>query len=536
MPVDIRDGMGIVQQGFQQGQQARLGRLLGSAYNAPQGQQQALLSQAAMIDPGAAMAYEKASGANQDDMNTRLAKRVKYLAGIPEGPMREAAYQQMLPGLQAMAPGQWPTSASDPQVKGVLDAWVQAYGSDDSSLTGSMREREALLADLASSDKQRARSAAIALGMEPREVGASSSVQWQIGGDGRKRPYVWNPNTRSLMELTDQQAWELVGTAPPDSQQSQQGSQQQPQPTMGAMALGALFENQAGGQVTSVYRDKEKNAAVGGVPDSQHMTGAALDVVLPPETKAQAIAFAETQGFVAIDEGDHVHFQKAKGQIGGETGGNAPFASQPHSPSGGPSKAIGRPLEEQAAMTTAAQEVARLGLAPKFAEIEVKKAREIELAKSEVGTAADRAAMAAKNAKALAVYKAGMAGLADGLDATETGYFVGRIPAFTAGQQKAEGAISAMAPVMKQMFRDAGEGIFTDRDQQLLLDMLPSRTDLKEARDWKLANINRIVEAKLSNPSLSVEELMGGIRQPAQSDDGDLEARLNKYRKKSGGG
>ena len=60
---------------------------------------------------------------------------------------------------------------------------------------------------------------------------------------------------------------------------------------------------------------------------------------------------------------------------------------------------------------------------------------------------------------------------------------------------------AAMAPVLKQLFRVSGEGVFTDRDQALLLDMVPKRTDLPAAREAKIANIDAIVRAKLGMPS-----------------------------------
>jgi hypothetical protein len=84
------------------------------------------------------------------------------------------------------------------------------------------------------------------------------------------------------------------------------------------------------------------------------------------------------------------------------------------------------------------------------------------------------------------------------LGGTTTGPFAGRIPAVTASQQVADGAIAAVAPVLKQLFRSAGEGVFTDRDQQLLIDMIPNRTDLPEARVAKIKMIDEIIEAKLS--------------------------------------
>lgn len=61
----------------------------------------------------------------------------------------------------------------------------------------------------------------------------------------------------------------------------------------------------------------------------------------------------------------------------------------------------------------------------------------------------------------------------------------------------AEGSVAAMAPVLKQLFRTAGEGTFTDKDQQLLVSMLPTRTDTPAARQFKMTNIDNIVRAKL---------------------------------------
>jgi hypothetical protein len=99
--------------------------------------------------------------------------------------------------------------------------------------------------------------------------------------------------------------------------------------------------------------------------------------------------------------------------------------------------------------------------------------------------------------KTWATYQEAKAGLLRGLGGTETGPIAGRIPAVTTAQQVAEGAVSAMAPVLKQIFRVAGEGTFTDKDQELLLRMVPTRTDTPEARQAKTENIDNIIQAKL---------------------------------------
>lgn len=110
-------------------------------------------------------------------------------------------------------------------------------------------------------------------------------------------------------------------------------------------------------------------------------------------------------------------------------------------------------------------------------------------------------------------YQAARSGLVSALNETPTGKLVGWSPSFTADQQVADGAVAAMAPVLKQVFRSAGEGTFTDKDQEMLIAMIPTRSDKADSRRRKLENIDNIIKAKL------------GI-----SDDGtSLDALLDKY-------
>lgn len=100
-------------------------------------------------------------------------------------------------------------------------------------------------------------------------------------------------------------------------------------------------------------------------------------------------------------------------------------------------------------------------------------------------------------ASALDVYEKAKQGLMKGLSGTVTAPVLGKLPAVTSEQQIAQGSVAAMAPVLKQLFRAAGEGVFTDRDQQLLLEMIPTRETNPEARDAMIKNIDAIVKAKL---------------------------------------
>lgn len=103
----------------------------------------------------------------------------------------------------------------------------------------------------------------------------------------------------------------------------------------------------------------------------------------------------------------------------------------------------------------------------------------------------------AKAPIAYATYQAGIKSLEQAMSGTNTGPLAGRIPAMTANQQIAEGAEATMAPVLKQLFRDSGEGTFTDADQAMLMKMVPGRTDHPEARKAKIEMIDGIVKAKL---------------------------------------
>jgi hypothetical protein len=138
----------------------------------------------------------------------------------------------------------------------------------------------------------------------------------------------------------------------------------------------------------------------------------------------------------------------------------------------------------------------------------------------EVSRLAREAETIKSNETALKVYETGVNGLTSALHDTSTGPFVGFIPAITASQQTANGAVAAMAPILKQMFRSAGEGNFTDSDQKLLLDMVPTRKDKPAARLAKLQNIDAIVRAKLSiqprqpasEQPLPTQQQTGGIK------------------------
>ena len=74
-----------------------------------------------------------------------------------------------------------------------------------------------------------------------------------------------------------------------------------------AARLAAVF-----GTVTSIHRTPERNRLVGGVPNSYHLSGRAIDIARRPGiTHAQIAATLRNAGYnlvESLDEGDHSHF------------------------------------------------------------------------------------------------------------------------------------------------------------------------------------------------------------------------------------
>lgn len=153
---------------------------------------------------------------------------------------------------------------------------------------------------------------------------------------------------------------------------------------------------------------------------------------------------------------------------------------------------------QEAQATEMARQQVQLAALPTRLQLENDAALSRASGESQVKAQAEQAATSRSNNTAAKVYEEGMGGAIRALAGSSTGPIVGRLPALTSDQQIAEGGISAMAPVLKQMFRVAGEGTFTDKDQDLLMAMLPTRKDSPEAREAKAANVDNIVRAKLN--------------------------------------
>lgn len=237
----------------------------------------------------------------------------------------------------------------------------------------------------------------------------------------------------------------------------------------------------------------------------------------------QQIAAVETINKASLGEGEIIKSSQRLVNIDGQQFSEVDVA-QPdgtletiRTPVGGEvaRKTTGLTAEEQAELdikTTGGKEAAKLASQLKL-EPEVKAA--VATAVGRAKAAIDAVGEAKDNRTALSVYDTAMNGLTQALGGTLTGPGAGFLPAITANQQIADGAVAAMAPVLKGLFRTAGEGTFTDKDQELLLKMVPTRSDLPESRVSKIKNIDAIVRAKLGQPQS--QEPTATDQQPTQN-------------------
>jgi hypothetical protein len=146
-----------------------------------------------------------------------------------------------------------------------------------------------------------------------------------------------------------------------------------------------------------------------------------------------------------------------------------------------------------AGATTTATLTSELALKPNVAAA-------VEQAKQGVIATYKNKDLVRSNEVVLQTYDTAMNSLTEALGGTLTGPVAGWLPAITTSQQIAQGAGAMMAPILKSMFRESGEGVFTDKDQELLTAMLPDRKDTQETIAWKIKSIDDIVRSKLGLP------------------------------------
>ena len=112
-----------------------------------------------------------------------------------------------------------------------------------------------------------------------------------------------------------------VGKAPPSSEPPPAGTWGM-EPSGRPVDMGNVKQIGAKwGQVTSTYRSPQHNRDVGGVPNSYHLRGRAIDIARKPGVSHAEIAAAYRHAGYALaeslDEGDHSHFAFGPPKHGG---------------------------------------------------------------------------------------------------------------------------------------------------------------------------------------------------------------------------
>lgn len=180
-------------------------QLAGQAYGAGnRADRQAAISQAAAIDPQAAMNLDTQLAGNEEAKQKRLGVWARALLNVPEGPTRQMLYQQMRPEMQQFginAPEQY-----TPEVGQMAQAFVDmASGQTPSQL----QYFRSMTQGLSPEDTEQARR--VALGLEGRASSAGMSMQKVTGPDGREYAVVFDPRTGAPRPVSMQ---ELFGGAP----------------------------------------------------------------------------------------------------------------------------------------------------------------------------------------------------------------------------------------------------------------------------------------------------------------------------------
>lgn len=202
---------------------------------------------------------------------------------------------------------------------------------------------------------------------------SSASLIYRDGEDEYGNPITraFDPNNVGGTVLgTGQSYGAPVGTGMRGGgqQQPMQAPVDQRQPEALGGQLFAGLGQIPGIQVTSGLRTPERNAQVGGVPNSYHLTGQARDIAPPstPQAAQQVRQYAAQHGLEIIDEGDHWHLEPAP-----RSGAQQAAPQAIPQPAGG---FMGRRKEDEAAAVEAARQRAQMQYLPAQEQIKTQAA------------------------------------------------------------------------------------------------------------------------------------------------------------------
>lgn len=338
---------------------SKLQKLLGDAYNAPVQQRQSALASLLAFDADAGRVVQSDFDARDKMEAEKLGESGRLISGLyrnQNNAQAQTAYMNVRDALQRKLGFPLPQE---------LDAGTaDILGRLGSGGKPAQQQYAEWLLSQAPAD-QRDQVLGVLAGYKARPSGAS--LIYKDGEDEYGNPItrVFDPNNVGGQVIgTGQTYGAPVGTG-------MRGGQSQNVPA------GNLFASlPANLQVTSGLRTPERNAQVGGVPNSYHLTGQARDIVpRNPQEDAQTRQWAAQNGMEVIDEGDHLHLEPRPGMQ----------RSMPPQSSGG---FMGRRREVEQAKVTAAQEAVKLQYLPAQEQIKaqaaIDQARGVEQAKAGV--------------------------------------------------------------------------------------------------------------------------------------------------------
>ncbi|NYF21908.1 hypothetical protein HDC36_003384 [Xanthomonas sp. JAI131] len=305
-------GNAITEQQQQQRQQNRLAQLAPQVVSGDP----AAFAQAAAIDPQAAQQYQ----AGGDSIALRARGAAKFLqSALQAGDQQKimAARQTIKPFMDTLKPGTAYPMDMDP---GQEMAGVQSFLAQTAHLDPTQNGQGQVQSTYV--DAQGNRVAIMRNGSTQILGQDNPKVQIIDSGDGfygvNKGTLQATPvNTNPSGTAGAAAAGAVGGAAAPGSRASD---------------FTSLAMEFPGVQMTSGMRTPQRNAEVGGQPNSQHLAGTAADYAVPAALKPAFVARARQLGYQPIDEGDHVHLQLPNGgaAAGGTQLRKAPAAITPY--------------------------------------------------------------------------------------------------------------------------------------------------------------------------------------------------------------
>lgn len=263
-----------------------------------------------------------------------------------------------------------------------------------------------------------------------------------------------------------------------------------------------------GVQMTSGLRTPERNAAVGGKPNSQHLRGTAGDYVVPQAQKAGFMQQVEAAGLQAIDEGDHVHVQQPRGGS----------RVMPQQKVGGPSD-FERKVEMARSMGATDEQVKQMVLGESGGG--KPSATQIKLANTAKAKLVDLKAMEDQLGKVEAAFKP----LKGSFSAGPGG---GYLP--TVEGKQFDAAVALLKGMARKLTRTPGEGAMSDYESKLAELANPSRSEYEDVTADQIQQLRALVKTTREGYEALLQDAGGNSDNlPGANKGGDIDSILSKY-------